>query len=545
MAAEVGGVHQFGSIYLATAGAAPQGTFKLESSGNGFSWRKQGGGTQIQVGADEVNEIFWSRTGRENILTVKKHDGSQLAFLGFRERDLEEIKARFEGKVHDRELCVNGRNWGDLLIEDSQLSFDVGGTKAFEVTLKDISQASLQGKNEVAIEFQQDDTGTAAKEDALVEMSFYVPPASTQYQSEEDDKSAAKVFLDEVLKKADLVTSSDDIILSMPDIAVVVPRGRYEVQLHMNFLKLVGQSQDFKIRYSSIMRVFVLPKVHQPQTLVVLSLDPPIRKGQTFYPHVLFQFHNDDMEEVHLNLTDEALKKKNEVVGNKLERSFQGPSNDVFAKVVRGLAGVKISRPQKFKNSDGDGHCVRCSYKSDDGYLFPLERAFFYVQKPPILILFDDVESVEFQRQSMSQYASSGKTFDFAVKTKSDVEYLFRSIQKIEYQNLIDFIQERNLKIENLKQVQESMNSRASKAAMDGLDEGGDDDDDSDEDDEDFKESEDDDDDDDDDSDDDSGSGSGSDDDDDDDDASDDDDDDDDDDESDDEDAPKKKKSKK
>ena len=104
----------------------------------------------------------------------------------------------------------------------------------------------------------------------------------------------------------------------------------------MNFLKLVGQSQDFKIRYSSIMRVFILPKVHQPQTLVVLSLDPPIRKGQTFYPHILFQFHNDDVESVHLNITDEALEKKNQNEGaqkdaGKLEKSFEGPSSDVFA----------------------------------------------------------------------------------------------------------------------------------------------------------------------------------------------------------------------
>ncbi|QDZ20900.1 SSRP1 domain-containing structure-specific recognition protein [Chloropicon primus] len=538
MAAEVasgGGVHQFGSIYLASTGAAPQGTFKLE--GKGFTWRKQGGGKTITVSSEEVKEAYWARSGREFVLTVKKRDGSQLAFVGFRERDIEELRARFEqGVVQDRELSSNGRNWGELNIVDSQLSFDVDGKKAFEVTMKDISQASLQGKNEVAIEFQTDDTGTATKEDALVEMSFYVPPDSSTYFAEED-KTSAKVFLDQVLTKADLVTSSDDIILSMPEVAVVVPRGRYEVQLHMNFLKLVGQSQDFKIRYTSIMRVFVLPKVHQPQTLVVLSLDPPIRKGQTFYPHVLFQFHNDDMEEVHLNLSDEQLQKKNEVNGNGIpDRNFNGPSSDVFAKVVRGLAGAKISRPVKFKNSSGDGHCVRCSYKSDDGYLFPLEKAFFYVQKPPILILFDDIESVEFQRQSMSQYSAAAKTFDLLVKTKSDTEFLFRSIQKQEWQNLFSFIQERNLRIENLKQVQQSMNAggRSASAPVAGLDDLGESGEDEDsEEDEDFKESEDE-------SEDDDSSASE-----DDDDDSDDDEDSDDDDDSDSNEKPKKKKPKK
>ena len=495
MAAEVaggGGVHQFGSICLASTGSAPQGTFKLETKG--FTWRKQGGGKTIQVSSTEIRDAFWSRSGREFILTVKKNDGSQISFVGFRERDLEELRSRFDSGVRVLELSADGRNWGDLEIVDKQLVFESEGKKCFEVAMKDITQASLQGKNEVAVEFQTDDTGTATKEDALVEMTFYVPPDSSTYFAEED-KTSAKVFLDSVLEKADLVTSSDDVILSMPEVAVVVPRGRYECQLHMNFLKLVGQSQDFKIRYTNIMRVFVLPKVHQPQTLVVLSLDPPIRKGQTFYPHVLFQFHNDEETEVHLNLSEENLEKKNKQNGNGIpDRNFSGASSDVFAKVVRGLAGAKISRPQKFKNSSGEGHCVRCSYKSDDGYLFPLEKAFFYVQKPPILILFDDISSVEFARQSMSQYSAAAKTFDLVVKTNSDQEYLFRSIQKQEWQNMFTFIQERDLKIENLKQVQQSMNAAGGRAAAQAavnLDDGGSEDDEDSDEDEDFKESED------------------------------------------------------
>lgn len=49
------------------------------------------------------------------------------------------------------------------------------------------------------------------------------------------------------------------------------------------------QTQDFKIRYASIIRLFLLPKPATRHTLVVISLDPPIRKGQTFYNHLLCQ----------------------------------------------------------------------------------------------------------------------------------------------------------------------------------------------------------------------------------------------------------------
>ena len=63
------------------------------------------------------------------------------------------------------------------------------------------------------------------------------------------------------------------------------------------------------------MRLFVLPKSNVPQTLVVISLDPPIRKGQTYYPHILCQFNNDDELNIELEITEEQLEAKNEKVG--------------------------------------------------------------------------------------------------------------------------------------------------------------------------------------------------------------------------------------
>ncbi len=44
-----------------------------------------------------------------------------------------------------------------------------------------------------------------------------------------------------------------------------------------------------------------------------------------------------------------------------------GPVHEVFAKLLRGLSGARITRPGHFKNAAGDGVSVRCSYKADDG----------------------------------------------------------------------------------------------------------------------------------------------------------------------------------
>ena len=87
------------------------------------------------------------------------------------------------------------------------------------------------------------------------------------------------------------------------------------------------QAQDYRIQYDSIVRLFVLPKTNTPQTLVVVSLDPPIRKGQTYYPHILCQFSNDEELSVELDLTEEQLAAKNERVSGVSCASHTAPQD--------------------------------------------------------------------------------------------------------------------------------------------------------------------------------------------------------------------------
>ena len=47
---------------------------------------------------------------------------------------------------------------------------------------------------------------------------------------------------------------------------------------------------------------------------VAIALDPPIRKGQTYYHHVLVQFSKDEDISVALDIGDELLAAKNEKV---------------------------------------------------------------------------------------------------------------------------------------------------------------------------------------------------------------------------------------
>jgi structure-specific recognition protein 1 len=58
--------------------------------------------------------------------------------------------------------------------------------------------------------------------------------------------------------------------------------------------------------------------------------------------------------------------------------------------------------------------------------LYPLDRGFFYVHKPPLLIPDNDIESVEFARQGSGAVSSSVRTFDLVIRLKGGTEHMFR-----------------------------------------------------------------------------------------------------------------------
>lgn len=82
--------------------------------------------------------------------------------------------------------------------------------------------------------------------------------------------------------------------------------------------------------------------------------------------------------------------------------------------------------------------------------LYPLERGFIFVHKPPVHIRFDEISSVNFAR--VAGGGGSSRSFDFEVETKSG-SYVFSSIEKEEYGKLFDFVSGKHLRIKNTGKV--------------------------------------------------------------------------------------------
>lgn len=78
--------------------------------------------------------------------------------------------------------------------------------------------------------------------------------------------------------------------------------------------------------------------------------------------------------------------------------------------------------------------------------LYPLERGFIYLHKPPLHVRFDEINCVNFARSG-----GGTRSFDFEIETKSGITHSFSSIDKDEYAKLFDFVQGKKIRLKNIK----------------------------------------------------------------------------------------------
>lgn len=96
---------------------------------------------------------------------------------------------------------------------------------------------------------------------------------------------------------------------------------------------------------------------------------------------------------------------------------------------------------------------------ANEGHLYPLEKQFIFIHKPAVLIRFEEIESVEFQRYAGGQ--GSTRNFDLCVtlvntpgdNNLSAKEYTFSGIDKTNYSALYSFLSGKKIRIKNIEGV--------------------------------------------------------------------------------------------
>jgi structure-specific recognition protein 1 len=214
-----------------------------------------------------------------------------------------------------------------------------------------------------------------------------------------------------------------------------------------------GQKYDYKIKYDDISRLFLLPKPDDVHMAFVIALDKPIRQGQQRYQYLVLQT-NKDPDEIRVNLDEDTLKKE---YGDDLQPIMRGSLSNLVAKTFKIIAKKKVFIPGKFSNANQQP-CVKCALRANEGLLYPLEKQFVFIHKPPVLIRFNEVESVEFQRYAGGQ--GSTRNFDLCVSLKAGAaslsnqqEYVFSGIDRSDYAGLYNFLSTKNIRIKNLQEI--------------------------------------------------------------------------------------------
>jgi hypothetical protein len=183
------------------------------------------------------------------------------------------------------------------LITGQDLAMEVSNRTAFEIPLATVANSNIAGKTEVSLEFFLPDSEKKEKRrapDELVEMRFYIPGAHVKGDEDganddstvinaDEEQSAAQVFHDTIKEKADIGQVTGEGIIVFNEVLVTTPRGRYDIDMFPNFLRLHGKTYDYKVPYNTISRLFLLPKPDDQYVSFVVSI--PFGTGIEAFSH--------------------------------------------------------------------------------------------------------------------------------------------------------------------------------------------------------------------------------------------------------------------
>lgn len=122
---------------------------------------------------------------------------------------------------------------------------------------------------------------------------------------EEEQMTAAKILNEKIVKAAGLGEFAGEMIASLPNLPMVIPRGKYSFDMYADFAKLHGSTNDYKILYKDISKCFLLPKPDGIHMAYILQLRVPLRQGQTHHHFIALQFDKELTQKVNINLSKE------------------------------------------------------------------------------------------------------------------------------------------------------------------------------------------------------------------------------------------------
>ena len=116
---------------------------------------------------------------------------------------------------------------------------------------------------------------------------------------------------------------------------------------------------------------------------------------------------------------------------------------DIIAKLFNSLTNVGVIIPSK-NFTFNTGPYIKCSYRVNDGILYPLEKCLLFVHKPVLYIVHKDIKNINFER--LHESSGQQRTFDMIVKTNKD-SFKFVGVDKNEMELLKKYFDGKKIKL--------------------------------------------------------------------------------------------------
>lgn len=354
-----------------------------------------------------------------------------------------------EGNSTSQSAFIKGRNWGDINVGNNKILFTGEEKPWFTIPITSISNVQqASNKKELALEFNIEEENERDNF-LLTEMRFYILDKDVEKEenSKEDDsqaeekeadvKTRAELLKEEISKQANLGTIGDS-IAHIPEIQMITPRGKFDLYFMKSVIKILGPTHNYKIVHKNIAKVFLLPKTDGHHHFLIVSLISPISQGNTSYPFLIFQVKDGVESTINLNIPDNLkLDLPNPLTGNVM---------DNIAKLFNTIVNIGIIIPSK-NYSFSKGPFLKCSFKANEGVLYPLERSLLFVHKPVMCINHDEIRQVDCARVHDTNLQQ--RTFDMNIVTKKD-EIHFVGLEKAELEYILNYLKKKSIKVNNI-----------------------------------------------------------------------------------------------
>ena len=258
----------------------------------------------------------------------------------------------------------------------------------------------------------------------------------------------AKALNEKIVKAANIGEFAGEMITSVPNVPMVIPRGKYSFDMYSTFVKLHGTTNDYKILYKDINKCYLLPKPDEIHMAYILHLKAPLRMGNTQHHFIALQFEKEKEQMIKINLSKEEIKAQ---FDGKLQPEMDGPIYDILSQLFKNLAKVNILIPGEFRSAKGS-EAIKCSVKASDGHLYPLKSSLIFIHKPIHLIKHSQIKYIEFSRLGgMGAGIPSSRSFDMKVTHMGNEPAItFAGIDKQEHKNLTAYMKSKGIKMRSV-----------------------------------------------------------------------------------------------